>query len=77
MKILNKTLAGAALASLIVAQPMTAQAAPVRAPAPVQQNDQLHGRGGAAITIVAIAAVLALIFWAAGLFDSSSAPTSP
>ena len=77
MRFVNKGLAGAALAGLLLTQPLAAQAAPARAPAPTEQADQLHGRGGAAITVIGVFAVLALLFWAAGLFDSSDTPHSP
>ena len=74
---LQKTLASLAAAGLLMTQPLAAQAAPARAPAPTGQADQLHGGGGAAVTVIGVFAALLLLFWAAGLFHSSSAPLSP
>ena len=77
MKLLQKILATLATAGFMVAQPLAAQAAPTREPAKVETAAQLHGRGGAVITVVAVAALLGLLFWAVGLFDNSDKPHSP
>ena len=72
-----KTFASVTAAGLLIAQPLAAQAAPARAPAPTEQVDHLHGGVGPAVTVIGVFAVLALLAWAVGLFDDSSAPTSP
>jgi len=77
MNFVSKSLAGAALAGLVLTQPIAAQAAPARVPAATEQAERLHGGVGPAITIIGVFAALALLLWAVGVFDDGNVPTSP
>lgn len=83
MKFMQNTLTALALAGLTVV-PIAAQAAapPARVAASTEQGNQLHGRLGPAITIVAIFGALLLLAEVTDLIDvfnndHDHPPTSP
>lgn len=74
MKFFQKTMAGVALASFTMAQPIAAHAAaasalPVRAASVGDTSEQLHGRGGNVLIIIAVFAALLLLAEVTGLID--------
>ena len=70
-----KTLFASAAALGLVAAPITAQAAPVRAATPVGQSEQIAGGGTALYVALGIFAVAMIILLADN--DSEDLPTSP
>nr|WP_166178189.1 hypothetical protein [Altererythrobacter segetis] len=74
MRIAKTTLASAAALGLIAA-PISAQAAPVRASTPVDQNEEIAG-GGTILYVALAAAAIALIILVAS-DDENQLPTSP
>lgn len=81
MKLLSKTVASAALAGMVLVQPLTAQAATARAAAPVDESEQLHGAGGGVFGVLIAAAVIVAIMEVTGAIhifsDDDHHPTSP
>jgi hypothetical protein len=77
MKIAKTLFASTAALGLVVA-PLAAQAAPVRAATPVEQNQQLAGDANGTVLYVALAAfAIALIIYVASRNHHDHLPTSP
>jgi hypothetical protein len=81
MNLLQKTLAGLALAGFAMAQPMAAQAAPVRTAAPSDQSEELAGHPVNALLVIGVFALLLLLAEVTNLIDifgnDDELPTSP